>query len=114
MNAFLRLLCYNDPSSHTSIQLHPDIPMEYRDLPHLTYGQDMRVGSDDTDPLFWPIYLIANIPFMQEIDDPSQPDKEAILLSVYLIKEESWDYFDVPQQVKFMLDFDLEEELDTF
>ncbi|WP_080055315.1 hypothetical protein [Spirosoma aerolatum] len=106
MNAFLRLLCYDDPSRQSWTQLHPDMPMDFQQLPNLTYGQDMRVGSDDTDPLFWPIYLVANIPLMQEIEDTDIPGKKAILLNVYLVKEECWDYFDVPERVRHILELE--------
>ncbi|WP_177236543.1 hypothetical protein [Spirosoma endophyticum] len=46
------------------------------------------------------MYYVANITHAKEIDDPSIPGKNALLVYVYVAKEDQWKEFEKPALVR--------------
>ncbi|WP_461041706.1 hypothetical protein [Spirosoma harenae] len=105
MNFYIRLLCYTDPSRQKTVQIHDDIPVS--EFPSYCYGQPIHVGNGIGDPVFWPVYIIANIPQMRQIDDPDCLGEKTLLITVFVVEEDAWMYFDMPPVVKLALDLRL-------
>ena len=97
MQYYLRFLCYDGPDRHTTKQIHPDIPID--EPPKCSYGQSVRIGNTDDDPATWPKYNVAHIPHMQQIKDPADSGKNALLVELFLARYEEWPQFIFPKMV---------------
>ncbi|GAB4026259.1 hypothetical protein [Spirosoma koreense] len=104
MQFYLRFQLYNDPSRQTYTQLNPDTPI---DQPvEARYGQGVRVGDEANDANTWPRYRVAHILRVQQIVDPVDPLKEALLFEVFLAKQAEWHLYDTPYEVEMALAFE--------
>lgn len=97
MQFYLRLLCYNDPSRQSFIQLYPDEVIE--GPVNFDYGESVRVGPDEDDPATWPLYYVAYTTQMKQIADPAKEGKKALLFEIYLAREQEWPQFDFPREL---------------
>lgn len=102
MQSYLRFQCYNTPDRQTYTQIHSDIPV--KEHPLFSYGQTVRVGDDAVDMVFWPQYVVATITHMKQIADPADLTKNALLFQVFLVRDEEWEQFGIPDEVQQMID----------
>jgi len=94
---YLRFEIYDDPSRQTTTPLSPDIVVS--EPAQFAYGHALKIGDDADDRATWPVYVVADITRMKQIDDPNKEGQKALLFQVYLVRKEEWSLFDVPPAV---------------
>ncbi|MBD2753748.1 hypothetical protein [Spirosoma validum] len=104
MHYYLRLHCYNDSSRQSFTQLGPDESVE--GPVHFEYGELVRVGEEKDDPATWLLYYVAHRTGMKQIADPAREGKKALLFEVYLARKEQWAEFEMPQELRDVMDSD--------
>jgi len=102
MRQILRFLLFDRPDRQSTTQIHPDI--EVNDPPRFGYGEGVGVGADDTSPLDWPTYIVADITHGKQIADPHQAERNALVFQVFLARESEWSLFKMPDHVRQMFD----------
>ncbi|MBD2700168.1 hypothetical protein IC229_05945 [Spirosoma sp. BT702] len=100
MQQYLRFQRYDDPSRQITTQIHPDISID--EVHGFAYASPIKVGDDDTPVEDWPIYFIGNIPQISEMEDPNIPGRKALLLEVFLIRQEEWELFMIPESIHYI------------
>ncbi|QHV97886.1 hypothetical protein [Spirosoma endbachense] len=109
MQYYLRFLCYDEPSRETYQQIHEDIPIE--EPPKFSYGKALMIGPDEDDPKTWPVYVVAHISFMEEIVDPLNENKKALLFKYFVARLEEFSNFSTPEIILEIMEESEKEEL---
>lgn len=97
-----------------AVQIHPDIPHD--EPAKFGYGQVVSVGDDEVPSVLWPLYSVADIPFMSmsPVNDPERPGKKAFVEQVYLVREPEWEHYPMPGHIREIIDRRGQEPEDQF